>query len=453
MNSECDPVVEQEDLLEYKKGGYHPVEVGDLFLNRYLAKKKIGWGVFSTVWLCHDSETNTHVAMKIQKSANYYSNAANEEIDTLQVLSNLCKDPMWASPSNSQKKYVVQLLNSFSHRGPNGRHICMIFEILGLNLYEVIKIYNSKGLPLPLCKSFMTQILTGLDFLHRGAGIVHTDLKPENILLELAQVQINELVAFGEIKTQIKRKIQVVETVLKPMIRNLPIEKAKPIEKKKLPRKKAPTLKTTQSCFPLKTARTLNLKSVKPIGKKKGKTGQVSNEVYFDEKIGLKIADFGNAVSVTSLCNNEIQTRQYRAPEVILGNRYTTAADMWSVGCILFELITGELLYQPHIGEDFTEDDDHLAQIWESLGTFPIEWALASKKAWKYFFRNQLKKVAELHLFPIKEMLTTRYKIGHRQAQEISDFLVLMLEVEPEKRITAEACLRHPWLQPRNPLQ
>lgn len=45
---------EQEDSADYVKGGYHPVKIGDLFHNRYHVIRKLGWGHFSTVWLCWD---------------------------------------------------------------------------------------------------------------------------------------------------------------------------------------------------------------------------------------------------------------------------------------------------------------------------------------------------------------------------------------------------------------
>jgi len=78
--------------------------------------------------------------------------------------------------------HVVQLLNAFIYKGPYGKHFCMVFEILGVNLLEVIKRYNFKGVPLHLCRRLAFQILIGLDYLHRICGIIHTDLKPENVL-------------------------------------------------------------------------------------------------------------------------------------------------------------------------------------------------------------------------------------------------------------------------------
>jgi hypothetical protein len=47
---------EQEDPKDYCKGGYHPVNIGDIFVNRYKVLRKVGWGHFSTVWLCWDTK-------------------------------------------------------------------------------------------------------------------------------------------------------------------------------------------------------------------------------------------------------------------------------------------------------------------------------------------------------------------------------------------------------------
>jgi serine/threonine-protein kinase SRPK3 len=57
----------------------------------------------------------------------------------------------------------------------------MVFEILGVNLLEVIKRYDYKGVPLHLCKTIARQVLMGLDYIHRMCNLIHTDLKPENV--------------------------------------------------------------------------------------------------------------------------------------------------------------------------------------------------------------------------------------------------------------------------------
>ena len=60
---------EDEGMPDYKIGGYHPVHVGEILLDRYIIIQKLGWGHFSTVWLTKDLKFNSYVAIKVQKSA------------------------------------------------------------------------------------------------------------------------------------------------------------------------------------------------------------------------------------------------------------------------------------------------------------------------------------------------------------------------------------------------
>lgn len=181
---------EEEGEDGYKQGGYHPVLIGDRFNNnRYTVIEKLGWGHFSTVWMCYDKKISTadfpqFVAMKVQKSATHYREAALDEIELLKTIMQTTKTPgaLQEYPENFDIR-VVKLVDSFDHTGPNGKHVCMVFEMLGENLLSVIKKYRYKGLPLPIVKNIIRQICIGLDFLHRHCSIIHTDLKPENVLI------------------------------------------------------------------------------------------------------------------------------------------------------------------------------------------------------------------------------------------------------------------------------
>ncbi|KDD71236.1 hypothetical protein H632_c5487p0, partial [Helicosporidium sp. ATCC 50920] len=89
------------------------------------------------------------------------------------------------------------------------------------------------------------------------------------------------------------------------------------------------------------------------------------------ERMPAKIVDFGNACWTNRHFTDDIQTRQYRAPEVILGSGYDVSADMWSLACMIFELVTGDFLFEPKAGRDFSRDEDHLAQMIELLDRIP----------------------------------------------------------------------------------
>ena len=181
---------ESEDLSDYKIGGYHPVKVGDVYCGRYHVLQKIGYGHFSTVWLCLDDTNNEYVALKIQKSAATYTDAAMDEIDIVSKVQRSCTHPKWP---NGEENHIVKISHHFLHRGPHGSHVCIAFELLGINLVHLMKFYEFKGVPVDFCRNIIRQCLVGLNFLHRICGVIHTDIKSENILLKLNQTQIEML--------------------------------------------------------------------------------------------------------------------------------------------------------------------------------------------------------------------------------------------------------------------
>lgn len=179
----AEATAEEEDSEDYCKGGYHPVTVGESFKDgKYMVVRKLGWGHFSTVWLSRDTVTGRHVALKVVRSAAHYTETAVDEIKLLNKI-------VQANQNHPGKAHVVSLLDSFEHKGPNGVHVCMVFEVLGENLLGLIKRWNHRGIPMPLVKQITKQVLLGLDYLHRECGIIHTDLKPENVLIEIGDVE------------------------------------------------------------------------------------------------------------------------------------------------------------------------------------------------------------------------------------------------------------------------
>ena len=170
--------------------------------------KKLGWGHFSTVWMVKDrqivpnpgdafNKEKQFFALKVQKSAEHYTEAAIDEVELLDCVANerkKCEAAMLQKKMDTNgltskdivehSKYVATLHDSFFHTGPNGRHMVMVFSMLGCNLLSVIKAFNYRGIPIPVVKNMVKGICMGLDFLHRKCHIIHTDLKPENVLLQ-----------------------------------------------------------------------------------------------------------------------------------------------------------------------------------------------------------------------------------------------------------------------------
>ena len=111
--------------------------------------------------------------------------------------------------------------------------------------------------------------------------------------------------------------------------------------------------------------------------------------LHSTERITVKIADLGNATWIEHHFTDDIQTRQYRCPEVILGAKWGPSADIWSVACLGFELITGgDYLFDPASGTRYSKDDDHIAQIIELIGEFPKSLAFGGKYSSEFFNRK-----------------------------------------------------------------
>lgn len=114
---------------------------------------------------------------------------------------------------------------------------------------------------------------------------------------------------------------------------------------------------------------------------------------------------------------------------------------------MMYEMLTGDLLFQPRKGTSWSKNDDHLAQIQELLGPFNPNFSLRGKKSKKYFTKQGiLKRVPELQFWPIDLVLRLKHKIRTSEAKAFGQFLAPMLIAEPELRISAQDALKLDWL-------
>jgi serine/threonine-protein kinase SRPK3 len=166
-----------------------------------------------------------------------------------------------------------------------------------------------------------------------------------------------------------------------------------------------------------------------------------------DESLKIKIADLGNGCWLHHHFSTEIQTRQYRSPEVLIGCHYDATADIWSLGCMVFELVTGNLLFQPKKGPTWSKNEDHIAQMLELLGPWPESFARRGAKSSHYFNRKgELKRIPTLQSVSLVRLLVEKYRIRMEEARALAQFLEFVLVPAPEQRPSARACLSHPWL-------
>lgn len=508
----ADNTADEEDSEDYCKGGYHPVQIGEKFKDgKYTVVRKLGWGHFSTVWLSRDNENGRHVALKVVRSASHYTETAIDEIKLLQKI-------VQANPNHPGRKYVVSLLDSFEHKGPNGVHVCMVFEVLGENLLGLIKKWQHRGIPRDLVMQITKQVLMGLDYLHRECGIIHTDLKPENVLIEIGDV---EQVVKKVVKTENSEKenhrngrrrrrtlITGSQPLPSPLNASFGQDGMFPSSQSHkslnaILNDKTPSNSPSQKQGQREKSADLITKEVSGISLDKSAS---STPTSSDKKrkrkgtiINVKIADLGNACWVSHHFTNDIQTRQYRSPEVILGAKWGASTDVWSMAAMVFELITGDYLFDPQSGTKYGKDDDHIAQIIELLGPFPKELWKSGRWSQEIFNkRGELRNIHRLRHWALPDVLREKYhfkdakeptpeekekkeKASRERAEaiakakmearkkgededavaelfpedespleyhptEVANFLLPMLELLPENRANAGGMANHQWL-------
>ncbi|XP_020873503.1 serine/threonine-protein kinase AFC2 isoform X3 [Arabidopsis lyrata subsp. lyrata] len=165
----------------------------------------------------------------------------------------------------------------------------------------------------------------------------------------------------------------------------------------------------------------------------------------------IKVIDFGSTTYERQDQTYIVSTRHYRAPEVILGLGWSYPCDVWSIGCIIVELCTGEALFQTH------ENLEHLAMMERVLGPFPQQMLKkVDRHAEKYVrrgrldwpdgatSRDSLKAVLKL---PRLQNLIMQH-VDH-SAGELINMLQGLLRFDPAERLTAREALRHPFFARR----
>uniref|UniRef100_A0A182MAR3 dual-specificity kinase n=1 Tax=Anopheles culicifacies TaxID=139723 RepID=A0A182MAR3_9DIPT len=328
------------------------IKNGEKFLDRYEIDSLIGKGSFGQVVKAFDHEERCQVAIKIIKNKKPFLNQAQIEVKLLEMMNR-------ADAEN--KYYIVKLKRHFMWRN----HLCLVFELLSYNLFDLLRNTNFRGVSLNLTKKFAQQLCTALLFLSTPElNIIHCDLKPENILL----------------------------------------------------------------CNPKRSA--------------------------------IKIVDFGSSCQLGQRIYQYIQSRFYRSPEVLLGIPYDLAIDMWSLGCILVEMHTGEPLFSG------SNEADQINRIVEVLGMPPKHILDQAHKTRKFFEKlpsdgsyvlrktqnqRKYKPPGSRKLHDILGVETggpggrRHGEPGHSVSDylKFKDLILRMLDYDPKTRVTPYYALQH----------
>ncbi|KAI0168372.1 kinase-like domain-containing protein [Pestalotiopsis sp. NC0098] len=356
-NDDSDYILYVNDILGSEEAGHK---------NRYLILDVLGQGTFGQVVKCQNLKTQEVVAVKVIKNRTAYFNQSMMEVSVLDLLN--------TKLDKNDDHHLLRLKDTFIHR----QHLCLVFELLSVNLYELIKQNQFRGLSTTLVRVFAQQLLNGLALLNK-ARLIHCDLKPENILLK-------------------------------------------------------------------------NLES--PI---------------------IKIIDFGSACDERQTVYTYIQSRFYRSPEVLLGLPYSSAIDMWSLGCIVVELFLGlplfpgsseynqvsrivEMLGTPpnwmievgkQAGDFFEKRQDEFGRKTyhlKSMEQYARERGTKEQPSKKYFQANTLPEIIKSYPMPRKNMKQSEIDREMNNRIAFIDFVRGLLTISPLERWSPQQAKLHPFI-------
>ncbi|KAF2658027.1 kinase-like protein [Lophiostoma macrostomum CBS 122681] len=174
-NEDSDYILYVNDILGSEESGHK---------NRYLILDVLGQGTFGQVVKCQNLKTQEVVAVKVIKNRTAYFNQSMMEVSVLDLLNK--------QMDKNDDHHLLRLKDTFIHR----QHLCLVFELLSVNLYELIKQNQFRGLSTTLVRVFAQQLINGLALLGK-AKLIHCDLKPENILLKNLESPIIKIIDFG----------------------------------------------------------------------------------------------------------------------------------------------------------------------------------------------------------------------------------------------------------------
>ncbi|KAM5385443.1 hypothetical protein ACJZ2D_001084 [Fusarium nematophilum] len=403
-----------EWVEDYRPGGYHPVLLGDRFNDgQYKVIRKLGEGSFSTVWLARDLKNNRYVALKIQVSE--ISTSTNE----LRILRHIAQ-----ATSAEGSQHITQLLDEFEHRGPNGTHKCLVFEPMGPSansMVEELPQFKPRrwGMkiryPPKMAKSILKQSLQALLFLHDN-GVAHGDFQPGNMLFGLGDIDSKPEDALRQEEDEKSESISP------------PVQRLDGKEDRWAPR----YLCIAQPLAPF---------------------------THYTEGFRIKLSDMGGAYFFTAPPTKPVTPAGLRSPELVLTGAFDQTLDVWSFGCLVFELVTGQPLFCVPWSDTQTEqDDDHLLALNARIGPLPDELYEQWKTSSLYFtperklFNCQLGGVPEgeqplmIEQTSMEEAFDqAKPEIDEEEGRKVKGLIRRILQYDPEKRPSPAEILSDPW--------
>jgi len=336
---------------------------GDI-LYKYNIIEEIGRGGYSIVWLGFNIEDCNYYAIKIQNSDDFEE--GKEEIKIMRKLNH---------------KNITKLIDYFvEERFDENRvlreYMCSVYELCCGNLDGLARKGKYKnGYPQDIVFKFYNQIYEGLSYLHNNLKILHGDIKPDNILLkginnrDKALINFYKSQKFNEKYSKVKKSYWLEKcnklSNIKKMKPEIKMKIRKSIHKKIIDDMESLDINNNNKYF--------------------------CDDKYF-ENPEIIITDFGNYCPDDEQFNESFGTMYYQAPEIILKGDCTKKVDIWALGCTLYELLKGKILFEPENNRNQSEKENHLEMMINYCGNFNENF-LNSCNNKKYYFDKKMRLI------------------------------------------------------------
>ena len=272
---------------------------------------------------------------------------------------------------------LIKFYEYFNYEKYGSLNCVIIFELLGISLLDFINDINNviededteymNKININYIKKIMKDVIKGLNCIHK-CNIIHADLKPDNILLDIKTYKINALSNYIE-KLSLSNKYEdIYNKTIPDHINQLDKNKRKIIKRKC-------RIKTTQLLrdFIIEKVNIFNKNYDENIDHVLSDFKYNIDDIFMCN-FNCKLIDFGNCELEDSISQDELYLKAYRPPENIITLNYNTKADIWVLGCIFYELFTGEELFQiDRTLRKNDQDKNHLLQMFKILGNMNLD--------------------------------------------------------------------------------
>ncbi|KAJ1553307.1 hypothetical protein HK405_008306 [Cladochytrium tenue] len=417
-----------ESVEFYRPGGFHSTHLGDLLHGRNRIMRKLGFEQSSTVWLARDVEKDRYVCVKICTAA---ADAA-DEIGFYQAIT---------ASAHPGRVYVQRLIDHFVHRGPNGRHTCLVFEPLGRNMNTFAESHAGRPITTVFARELCRQLVLALDCIH-SVGLAHRDIHPGDALFSLSHDLDSK--SEEEVNSDVNLEIPSVDDD------DNNGDDDDDYDTNRLPFTICPVRRLDRQ--PLTKHEPSYICDPCPLPD--GATGSLPPVAF-----SACLSDFGAATSALASKPGDPPTYPLglRSPQVILQIHPFSyqAADVWALGLTLWELVVREpLLSVWRYDEPELTDDSHLESAVGRLGPVPD----AVRKAWPRAdswvdaegrLLNPTENNGGYWYGDVEQALESGKPsdMTDRETELFLNFVTRMLAWEEETRASAKELLEHAWLK------